>query len=1073
MSVVEDPLPVGLTFISASATQGTCAAGVACVIGTLNVNQTVTITVVAQVNADVAQGTVITNTARISGAVAEPPFGLPNEAQHSTLIESRATLAMSKMDLFDPVTPGGPLFYRIAVTNSGPSAAASLVVTDLLPDGVVFQSASLGCSHDGSASGGVLTCTVVSLGINQTAIFEVTAVAPVTAISGTVLINTAAATADNASPVNAAAQTTVQQAFGPPADLQVHKTGDAVALAGGQVAYTVVVTNSGPAIATGVDLKDVLPAGVTLGSARAVTPSQGLCAPSPFGALCQFGNLALGQVVTVTLVGDVSSSLTAGQVLTNTAQVFGGNPDPNAANNVSTAQTTVSARADLSLVKTATPNPAVPGQSLTYLLTVANAGPSDAQAVVVTDTLPAGFTASSISSSQGSCTALPCTLGTVPAGGNATITIVGTVAATVTTSLVNLAGVTSSTADPNSTNNAASLTTPVSPAADLALALASTPTAIGGQTATVTATVTNLGPSAASGTVVTITLPPSTTFNAATLPAGWFAVDNGNGTVTLTTTNVITAGQVVNLPIAVNVAPGVEPGTSLQFGGDGGEQHPGSEYDEQQRQRRHVGGGLGRSGVKQDRAGDGHRGAADHLHDCSDEHGPSTAQSVDVKDVLPAGVTLASAATSQGACGAVVCQFGDLPVGGVVTVTIVGQVASDVNGTITNTATVFSDSLDPNAANNSASAPTAVSALANVSVTKVDLTDPVAPGGGILYQIVVANAGPSDAQNVVVTDTLDAKTSFSGASAGCVHDGSPTDGRVLCTVGTLAAGQSVAYLIAVNASQTSLDGDVLTNHVVVSTTTPDNGIGNKTDAVTTTVKGFGNNADVVVAKRTAATSVTAGQQITYTLTVTNAGPSAATNVRLLDLIPAGATVAAITVNNPDDASAVCALGGSCYLGTVYVTSTVGITVVLTVNADFAGTTLANAAQVSADQQDPNTSNNIAGATTPVTTAADLVIAKAALADPVLAGEIILYQIRITNTGPSAAQAVVVTDAVPAHTTFVGASDFCTQAGGVVTCAFGTLAAGATAAAFVQVRVAADVADPTLLTNVARVSSSDG
>ena len=86
------------------------------------------------------------------------------------------------------------------------------------------------------------------------------------------------------------------------------------------------------------------------------------------------------------------------------------------------------------------------------------------------------------------------------------------------------------------------LTTPVATSADLALVLASTPTSIAGTTAVVTATVTNGGPSDAPGTVVTITLPPGTSYNTATLPSGWFAVDNGDGTVTLTTTNVLTRG---------------------------------------------------------------------------------------------------------------------------------------------------------------------------------------------------------------------------------------------------------------------------------------------------------------------------------------------------------------------------------------------------------------------------------------------------------------------------------------------------------------------------------------------------
>ena len=67
------------------------------------------------------------------------------------------------------------------------------------------------------------------------------------------------------------------------------------------------------------------------------------------------------------------------------------------------------------------------------------------------------------------------------------------------------------------------------------------------------------------GTVVTITLPPSTTFDSATLPAGWFAHDNGDGTVTITTTNPLPAGDAVGLPITVRVDAAVPTGTSLEF----------------------------------------------------------------------------------------------------------------------------------------------------------------------------------------------------------------------------------------------------------------------------------------------------------------------------------------------------------------------------------------------------------------------------------------------------------------------------------------------------------------------------
>src|SRR5690606_21387769 len=136
--------------------------------------------------------------------------------------------------------------------------------------------------------------------------------------------------------------------------------------------------------------------------------------------------------------------------------------------------------ADLGINKVASPSPAVPGATLTYRIVVTNSGPSNALNVVVTDTLPADFTANSVASSQGGCSTLPCTLGVMPAGGVASITVGGMLAASATSSQSNSAGVASDTPDPASGNNFIEVTTAVAPSADLVLALASTPTTIAG-----------------------------------------------------------------------------------------------------------------------------------------------------------------------------------------------------------------------------------------------------------------------------------------------------------------------------------------------------------------------------------------------------------------------------------------------------------------------------------------------------------------------------------------------------------------------------------------------------------------
>ncbi len=452
--------------------------------------------------------------------------------------------------------------------------------------------------------------------------------------------------------------------------------------------------------------------------------------------------------------------------------------------------------------------------------------------------------------------------------------------------------------------------------------------------------------------------------------------------------------------------------------------------------------------------------------------GPSLARSVDVKDQLPVGLTLQSIQASDGGiCGGPVCQFGTFPVNATRTITVVATVDSaSLADVYTNTAAVYSTD-ETNQANNTATATTTVKTNAALRLTKVDLFDPVAPGGGQLYQLVVSNDGPSAARNVMITDTLPAHVTFSNASPGCLLNG--TNPRVVvCTVGTLAASATQSFFISVQINDDASNGTILTNHVLARTSTTTTVASAST---TTTVQGFGTLADLSIHKSTTANTVTAGERISYTLLVTNAGPSVATNVQLLDLIPAGTTVVTLTVSNPDFSGAFCSLGGTCYLGAVLTATIATVQVVLQVNPDFTGTPLTNSASVAGDQQDPDTSNNFSSTSTPVNRRADLSVAKVGLPDPIIVGETLLYQIVVTNNGPSDAQAVVITDTLDANTHFSGATPGCTHdgsiSGGLITCTVGTLAAGDQAAFLLSVRVDPGLTTDTVLTNTVTVGST--
>jgi uncharacterized repeat protein (TIGR01451 family) len=170
---------------------------------------------------------------------------------------------------------------------------------------------------------------------------------------------------------------------------------------------------------------------------------------------------------------------------------------------------------DLALTKTASVETVHPGGQVTYQLVVHNHGPGNASGVIVEDAAPSGLSFGHIESSQGRCTItteLRCTLGTVHAGGEVLIQLTATVAAGASGPIVNLATVRGNRGELNESNNTATSTVHVVPPAsaqpvsDLRVQLHGPRGLVrAGQHHTFTIVVTNHGPDAAGGVVVTFT----------------------------------------------------------------------------------------------------------------------------------------------------------------------------------------------------------------------------------------------------------------------------------------------------------------------------------------------------------------------------------------------------------------------------------------------------------------------------------------------------------------------------------------------------------------------------------------
>jgi uncharacterized repeat protein (TIGR01451 family)/CSLREA domain-containing protein len=258
----------------------------------------------------------------------------------------------------------------------------------------------------------------------------------------------------------------------PPADLAITKTdGVTTATPGGSVTYLITASNAGPSNAPGSTVADTFPASLTC-TWTCGGAGGGMCTAAGSGNLNDTVNLPTGGSVTYT--ANCAVSPLASGMLSNTATVTvpGGMIDPNPGNNSATDTDTLApGSADLAIIKTASGMAFFASQPMTYNISVSNAGPTTANAVVVTDVLPAGATFVSATPSQGSCsgtTTVTCSLGTIANGGSATIAL--SVSPTAAGPLSNTATVSAAPQpDPNPANNAATAAVTVQPASAIPL----------------------------------------------------------------------------------------------------------------------------------------------------------------------------------------------------------------------------------------------------------------------------------------------------------------------------------------------------------------------------------------------------------------------------------------------------------------------------------------------------------------------------------------------------------------------------------------------------------------------------
>ncbi|WP_188315889.1 gliding motility-associated C-terminal domain-containing protein [Chitinophaga agrisoli] len=1079
---IKDNAPAGTTISTWKATAVSGGATPPNGTGNGNINETIAnfpngavVTYEVTVQTPASFTGTLTNIAAVTSTTPDPVTPCPDCAAPGIPAAPEADIVTQKK-LKNPsqttFVAGEAVDYVITVTNNGPSDAKDVNIKDNAPAGTTISSwkataVSGGATPPNGTGNGNINEIIASFPNGAVVTYEVT-LQTSSSFTGN-LTNVAAVTSTTPDPVPACPDCSA----GPitavtNADIVTQKKlknpSQTTFVPGSSVDYVITVTNNGPSDAKDVNIKDNAPAGTTISTWKATAVSGGATPPNGTGTgnidetIANFPN---GAVVTYEVTVQIPASFTGN--LTNVAAVTSTTPDPvPACPDCSAGPIQPGASADIVTVKKLK-NPAqvnfVPGEAVNYVITVTNNGPSDAKDVTIKDVAPAGTTISSWKATAVSGGATPPngtgngnineTIANFPNAAVVTYEVTIQTPASFTGTLTNIAAVTSTTSDPvTPCPDCAAPGIPAAPEADIVtekkLKNPAQTTFVPGETVDYVITVTNHGPSDAKDVNIKDNAPTGTTISSwkATAVSGGATPPNGTGTGNINETiasfpngAVVTYEVTVKIPSSftanlTNVAavtsttPDPVPACPDCAAGPI-TPAPSADIVTQKK--------LKNPGQTTFVPGE----AVDYVITVTN-NGSSDAKDVNIKDVAPAGTTISSwkaTAVSGGATplngtgnGNIDETIANFPNGAVVTYEVTVQTPASFTGTLTNIAAVTSTTPDPVTPCPDCAAPGIPAAPEADIVTEKKLKDPAqtkfVPGEAVVYVITVTNHGPSDAKDVNVKDVAPAGTIISSWKATAISGGATPpnatgNGNINETIASFPNGAIVAYEVTVQ-TPASFTG-ALTNIAAVTSTTPDP-VTPCPDCAAPGIPAVG-VADIEIVKALkdpSQTSFTPGDPVTYTITVTNHGPSDAQNVRVQDAIPTGGTGMSWDATETGGV-ALPALHGLSALNQVIPTipngGVVTYTVTVTTDPAYTGAQMVNKAAETSDTEDPNGGDPCTTCEVPLDAkpSADVQIVKTLKNTTQLnyqPGAPVEYTITVTNHGPSDAKNVHIQDALP-------------------------------------------------------------
>ena len=896
--------------------------------------------------------------------------------------------------------------------------------------------------------------------------------------------------------------------------------------AGGDITYTVRVSNNGfsPAPATTLNLS--IPATTSFVSATGMSCTGSGPVVCTVPALAEAGNAGDAATVLVTIRTTVQGLVTLGASVPTTVVDIDHN------NNTANQDTTVNAGANIALALSG-PASAASGSVVSYTFTATNIGPDAASNISLSFPAPSGLvgvTAPGCTLAAGTYT---CAIASLAVSAQATRTFTGQIAAASGSTLTPSGSVSDGTPpDPVASNNTATFSTSVTAGSDVRITKSRAPagTLLVGQAVTFTLAPSYTGDSPTSLTI-TDTVPAEYTIGTVASPQNGWTCSVAAQTVTCTRPAGSMAGNNVslgNIAIPVTVASPGSPINSASISSVG-------PVDPNMANNTATDGGA--------------TIVAPTVDLVANKTGPSPALVVTgntypynisatnignaafhgtlvMTDSLPAGLTVASYTLNGWTCtpaapvvdpATITCQRNYTPgsplAAGVTTPAVVLNTTATGTGSIVNSMTVSSPNAniaDTSPGNDTASYTVTGSVpgdAADVRVIKTASPATVAAGDVLTYTLEVVNAGPQPSTGITLTDDFTSLINNSVGATGagyighaitanaasgvtCSHASSSSTSRQLsCTITSLpvCTAGSNCPVVTVQVRPGGNGGSRSNTASAISPNVADPDLANNSGTATSTVTP---RADVTVSKTATPASVPAGQNLTYVLTATNIanGLSAAGAVTLTDTLPHNVTFvsAAPSAGSCTTAPAANSTTGPgndqlvCNLGNISNGAQQTVTIVVRPNTATRGSTLVNTVAVATSTPETNTGNNSASVSTPVTNPVlDLLINKTDSLDPVAVGEDTVYTLTVTNQGPSAAENVVITDTLPptrlsyqSHTVPTGGSCGAAPAvdsvGGTLTCALPSLAAGQSRSFTVTMRGVTKGVDP----NAANVRSDE-